>query len=80
MEQYKTVTGTKQLNEYIKLGWKRIHVFTKPTEWADNGAPVNYEAAFVIVWDSPSEPAEPKKPGAWLAEAEPIGPADATKQ
>ena len=83
MEHYKTVIGTKLLNEYIKLGWKRVHVFTKPTEWDDAGSPVDYEAAFVVVWDFPGESAVPKKPGAWLsspvADPEPIGPADATK-
>jgi hypothetical protein len=73
METYKTVIGTKTLNEYVKLGWKRVHVFTKPTEWTDEGAPQDYDAAFVIVWDSPGEPPQPKKPGD--SEGEPSLPA-----
>jgi len=32
MENYMTVIGTDDLNRFIKLGWKRLHVFTKPTE------------------------------------------------
>ncbi|MGA3285317.1 MAG: hypothetical protein ABSD57_12780 [Verrucomicrobiota bacterium] len=62
METHKTVIGTKKLNEYIKLGWKRIHVFTKATEFDDDGKPAQYDAAFVIVWDLPGKPEEPKKP------------------
>ena len=64
METHQTVVGTKRLNEYIKLGWKRIHVFTKATERNDDGEVVDSDAAFVIVWDLPGEPKIPKKPAA----------------
>ncbi len=61
MEKHKTVIGTNRLNEYVELGWKRIHVFTKPTEWDENGVVADAEPAFVIVWDLAGEPVEPKK-------------------
>jgi hypothetical protein len=61
MEKYKTVIGTKKLNEYIALGWKRIHVFTKATEFDEDGKPAEHDAAFVIVWDGVGSPPLPKK-------------------
>ena len=61
MEKYKTVIGTKKLNAYIQLGWKRIHVFTKAVESDDEGKPTEYDAAFVIVWDCLGEPPMPPK-------------------
>ena len=65
METFKTVIGAKRVNEYLKLGWKRVHVFSKPTEWSEDGSPANYDAAFVIVWDSPAEPQDPEKQPGW---------------
>ena len=62
METHRTVIGTKKLNEYIKHGWKRLHVFTKPIAWGDDDAPTDFDAAFVVVWDLPGEPVLPKKP------------------
>lgn len=61
METYKTVTGSEMVNAYIKLGWKRIHVFTTVIDQDENGGASQYDAAFVIVWDHPSEPVIPKR-------------------
>jgi hypothetical protein len=62
METYKTVVGTKNLNDYIKAGWKRIHVFTKPLAWGEDGNIITEcDAAFVIVWECLGEPVDPHK-------------------
>jgi hypothetical protein len=61
METYKTITGTDKLNEFVKLGWKRIHTFTRVTEFTDAGTPAQSDAAFVILWDFPGEPEIPKR-------------------
>lgn len=61
MEIHKTVVGTEKLNEYLKVGWRRLHVFTKPTEWDESGAVADSDAAFVIVWDLAGEPVDPPK-------------------
>lgn len=63
METLKTVTGAEKANAYLKLGWKRVHVFTKPFAWSDDGNLVTEcDAAFVLVWDSSQgEPIEPKQ-------------------
>ena len=62
METYKTVVGTENLNGYIELGWKRLHVFTKQVAWTDKGEPSDCDAAFVIVWDLPEPPRLPENP------------------
>ena len=62
MQTYKTTTGTKHLNEFVKLGWRVAHIFTKTTEFTDDGLPAQSDAAFVVVWDLPGEPVMPKSP------------------
>lgn len=63
MQEYKTVLGTASLNKHVQLGWKLVHAFTKVTEHGEeSGTPLQYGAAFVIVWDSPKAAEHPLKP------------------
>lgn len=69
MQTYKTVVGDKAVNAHTALGWKCVHVFTKPSQWSDDGNSVTeHEAAFVLFWDSFGDPAIPENPHKELLE------------
>jgi hypothetical protein len=63
METFKTVIGSAKVNRYLKLGWKRVHVFSKPIAWSDDGnVMTECDVAFVIVWDSSTQGETPLDP------------------
>ena len=65
MQTYKTVGKTDKLNEFIKVGWKFIHAYSKQIGDAECQ---DFAPHFVIVWDFPSEPQIPRR----YQKAEPI--------